>query len=874
MIRSIIPLLAVVCGLTIAGPDLRASGVLHHFTGITVDTNASVVLHLDGSVSNLFSLASTGEKPVPADVDIYVVDASADLKQWTRQAMLLRTNGDSTPLFWQDTNGAGEIVGFYRTPTNYFITPFRRPTGPYAVGKLTRLLTDPSRTNRYGIPTNSSFMSTFWYPVDPPGAGTLPAAYTDPAVARDTAYYNWFSWSTAWEPIITACVADSCTNLPVVSGTNRFPIIVHSPGLTCDRTANSELSAELASYGYFVAAVDHVDSHCTVYPDARGIRYAPPGTYSVDAALGQSRTNDMECLLNTLSQFDSADPILSGRLDLENIGAIGFSWGGGTAGEICRNDNRVNCVVLLDPAIFAQNGPNLVAGGLHKPFLTMNDTVAIHPSLLPTPSQLSDISSNLFYLATTNVTWLKVANASHTTFCDQGWTVDSGPGTRSAALAIDAAALWFFDTYLKGQTPSFPTNAEIIDVQQNDGAARRRAGLSVGLKKGKENIMRMKAILVSAVFLTLGYTTFAALHYVDPSSPNPTAPYTNWTTAAKVIQDAVDVAAAGDEVVVTNGTYATGGRVVYGTLTNRVAVTKPLFLHSVNGPNVTVIQGYQVPGVTNGDGAIRCVYLTNGASLSGFTLTKGATRRGAGDVLFEQSGGGVFCNWDNVLSNCVLTGNSATTIYYNQSGYNAGYGGGVFGGTLINCTLSGNSANQGGGAFGSTLNGCVLVGNSAESGGGASGCEFCGIVGTLNNCTISGNSANANGGGALDLTLINCTVSDNSAANGGGASDSQLRNCVVTGNSATTAGGGVRDSTLNNCAVSGNFAGGIGGGASGGTLNNCTLVGNSASQGGGAEGAWHISYDSGMIVWQNCSLNNCISFFNSSAQGANYGLHC
>src|SRR5512143_996856 len=138
----------------------------------------------------------------------------------------------------------------------------------------------------------------------------------------------------------------------------------------------------------------------------------------------------------------------------------------------------------------------------------------------------------------------------------------------------------------------------------------------------------LQFLLSASCFLLLPMSgAFAAVRYVDAASASPTPPYTNWATAASVIQDAVDAAAPGDEILVTNGLYATGGRAV-GTnlLVNRVAVDKPLTLRSVNGPQFTLIHGYQLPSITNGDGAVRCVYLASGARLSGFTLTNGATR--------------------------------------------------------------------------------------------------------------------------------------------------------------------------------------------------------------------------------------------------------
>src|SRR5204863_3419673 len=60
-------------------------------------------------------------------------------------------------------------------------------------------------------------------------------------------------------------------------------------------------------------------------------------------------------------------------------------------------------------------------------------------------------------------------------------------------------------------------------------------------------------------------------------SPNSTPRHADWASAAHTIQDAVDAALAGDEIVVTNGIYATGWRDGH-----RVAVDQPLTLPGLN----------------------------------------------------------------------------------------------------------------------------------------------------------------------------------------------------------------------------------------------------------------------------------------------------
>src|SRR5713226_8937614 len=187
--------------------------------------------------------------------------------------------------------------------------------------------------------------------------------------------------------------------------------------------------------------------------------------------------------------------------------------------------------------------------------------------------------------------------------------------------------------------------------------------------------------LVCAPFLAAQ----AAVLYVDIASTNSTPPYGSWSTAATNIQDAIKVSANGDSIIVADGLYR-GGIVV----SNAVAV------RSVHGAGAVLIDGNH---------AATCAFVSDGASMTGFTFTNG----------YGYNGGGVDCATTSAfVSSCLIVSNFA----FGSGGGASGVGGGASYAVLYNCLISNNAALNGGGTYACALSGCTLTGNRAQYAGG------------------------------------------------------------------------------------------------------------------------------------------------------------
>ncbi len=410
----------------LCGPLLASAS--HQLSDIRFDTNGAVVLGLEGFVASTNVFRNF--------FDIVPVQGSPDFSGWSAIATLLRTNLTSNVVSFSDPLPLGGPRQFFRASQTQWHTPFRKPTGSFGVGMTERLITDRSRSNRFGYPTNSSFMLTCWYPAAlPPEAS--PAPYMHPLLASNQSYWPGQAARTA------AFVSHATADAPVAAGAGlRLPIILYSHGLGStyglgSRKENTERAVELSSHGYVVISLDHTDTFGTVLPGDR-LLLGKLDAFSDTEKFHTNRLADINFVLDQLPEINRTDPLLASHLDLDHVGIMGWSFGGGVAADSLRLNANIQAAALLDGFLTAR--PDLLKGGVQKPLLA-----ACSPS-----SGLYGDNFSLYVRSSQNQYLLQIKDTVHESFTDYSWTFQAQPANRSKAAAIDRCVVSFFNKHLFG----------------------------------------------------------------------------------------------------------------------------------------------------------------------------------------------------------------------------------------------------------------------------------------------------------------------------------------------------------------------------------------------------------------------------------------
>jgi len=358
------------------------------------------------------------------------------------------------------------------------------PKGPYRVGTTWLVVTDSSRTERFG-PDRSvrrRLPVKAWYPAA--GAGGRPAAYATAAEVNVANRLPGFLLSQ-----FRHVKTHSFDGAPIADSGGRFPTLVFSHGYTGFAAQNTPQMEELASRGYIVFSIVHpYEASAAPFPDGPAILLEPdvlkrlfpadpkaaaakvaPALARIDSAKSREgrlaalrafldlspeplRTEsvgqwaaDTKAVIDHLDRLDQGGGApFQGRLNLEQLGVFGMSYGGATVGEFCRKDARCRAGINIDGGQY---------GGLIDDSLTVPYLIVASETAYPVHVPVLDVSRGPSYLvrvpATQHLGLTDYPLFAPNLFQWLGMTGTMNPYRREAIMT--AYVLGFFDTYLKGE---------------------------------------------------------------------------------------------------------------------------------------------------------------------------------------------------------------------------------------------------------------------------------------------------------------------------------------------------------------------------------------------------------------------------------------
>ena len=387
------------------------------------------------------------------------------------------------------------------------------PSGKYGVSRIAYDWIDKARRENYATDphTRREIMVSVWYPTRSVSDQSAPSEYLPHAQAIAKSLKEVPSneieeaWGSSWTTIFSGRVlTDTYERKPIVPGSERFPVLIFSPGFTAPSTSYTTLIEEVVSQGYVVASIEPTyDLAAVAFPDGRVIPFKPqwqPGAEppppgetwqqfldrirAFDAPHVETWAADIQFVIDQLAAIENsgreAAPF-AGRIDLRNIGTWGHSLGGRAAVRACQFDSRTKACLNADGGIPEEGSlpakPSMWIDVYHEPAtdaqlavhkITRKEWEKFHRAkLAQTEQRLRTCSGGCYRLT------IKMPGTDHYSFTDSPVLdaenkEDLDRAVRSLQL-IEAYTVAFFDKQLKHRAAPLldqPTSSAGITLEK------------------------------------------------------------------------------------------------------------------------------------------------------------------------------------------------------------------------------------------------------------------------------------------------------------------------------------------------------------------------------------------------------------------------
>lgn len=261
------------------------------------------------------------------------------------------------------------------------------PGGPYAVGRTDFRMTDYERDELFTEDSLDyrSLLVTAWYPAEVKDGMSL-TCYWDKEGKTGKAYSLSAGMGKFWYTHLSLVKTNSYREAPLACGESPFPVIIYSPSFYGMNSENTMLLEELASFGYIVFSIAHTyETIVSVFPDGEVI----PGNLDHISELYDSKADQEEQLyedykhtddikrktdlikqilvvdelfnqlvkirmedavfvLNEIEKLNREASNFHAKMDLGQVGIMGWSFGGAAATEACIADSRFKAGINID----------------------------------------------------------------------------------------------------------------------------------------------------------------------------------------------------------------------------------------------------------------------------------------------------------------------------------------------------------------------------------------------------------------------------------------------------------------------------------------------------------------------------------------------